>query len=251
MRIRTRMLLRDMLKAKGRVLATLILIMIGVNSYMGFAQSADNLESSYDTIYDDLNMCDANIYTEPMDPGDIDILLNTTFSDPDLNEVVDALDSAVIEPRLVMEGKADIGGSSNAKAIVMGIPGDRHPKVNDILVEKGEYFSSSNSSELLVERAFAGYNGLELGDEVHLMIGTYSGIIHLNMTIDGLVVSPEYLLSIGNPEFMFPIRGSMGTFYLSLEYLQYITGMGPMVNCFSVLFDGELPPAHADRRSDP
>ena len=94
-----------------------------------------------------------------------------------------------------------------------------------IEVLSGKLFDGSDPEGAVIERSLARYHGFALGDRIQVTVGrkTYDS------RIDGIVSSPEYLVTTANPEFLVPERGSFGVVFSGIDRVSDVLGF-TMVN---------------------
>ncbi|MCG3218891.1 MAG: FtsX-like permease family protein, partial [Candidatus Heimdallarchaeota archaeon] len=217
MTILNRKLLRELKTSKLRSSLIIIALGLSIAIYAGFMLGYKNIEASFDlseeeTNYEDFRVSFSN-YTA---------IANITS--PEITTVIDNIaeyDYRIWQPSaLKVEGEA-----TEFTAYIHGVPGDRRPIVNDVYMQKGEYFTSDNATEVLVETHFAKAQDLDLGDTIEI----FSGEGFVEYTIVGIIWSPEYTY-VTNRLTMLPDWENLGAVWMPIKQTQALFGFGDVFN---------------------
>ena len=216
MRVLARKVLRDVGANRRQAVLIVLIIAFGVGIYASMAQSASDLHASYDATYARLDYMDLDVLTMPV-PG----------------EVVEALPSQLpgttaAEGRWLEECSLRVE-DGRASGLLIGLNASRRPRVNDVKVTSGTYLRGEGQ-RVLVEKHFADFHGIGPGDAVSVRAANST----LELEVDGVVMSPEYLWVVGDPEQLFPMEGTFGVLFVPLGTLQDLVGAPGMVNDVSL-----------------
>jgi putative ABC transport system permease protein len=182
MRTLTRKTWRDIKVRKGQFIALVVLVALGITSYVGFVSSYRNLEASADAAVDRLLLADFTTHVVSA-PADV------------VAQVRALPGVAAAEGRLVIDTGLDLG-DSRSTARLIGIPSDRRPQVNDLLVEDGDYLQPGAAGTGLLHSGFARDTGTSVGD--HLAFWADGG--RREVEIVGTATSAEYVFAVRDKE---------------------------------------------------
>jgi putative ABC transport system permease protein len=214
-------LFRDVKASKWQFTALTLLVVIGLIFFVGLGSSFQNLWTSINEPYQKLNFADFTI------------------------KVYSAPSSVVEEIRLMNGVKAGVGRINEEVPLVLTVrdsefltgriitlPRDMRPAVNDIQVMEGSYFSSNGTDEVLVEKFFADYQGLKVGDKLRLK----SSSIQYEYAVRGIVVSPEYLWPAKNVKDHMPtVLRTWGVLFLPEDEARRVLDLGDQINEVAIL----------------
>ena len=188
---------RDFRRSRWQIIAVFVTITLGVLMFGASFDSYRNLEASYTGTYDRLNFADMTV----------------TGADQGFAETAGAIPGVdVAEQRT----EADIPfsvGDSNFIGRAVTMPADAQPNVNQVDVTAGNYLSPTDPSGVLVETHMAVEYGLGIGD--HFRIATAAG--WTEVTVRGIVVSPEYLWPTRSRQEFFSPPGTFGVAFVSAD----------------------------------
>ncbi|MCK4776830.1 MAG: FtsX-like permease family protein [Actinomycetia bacterium] len=207
---------RDIKARKAQFGALIILVALGISSYVSFLSGYRNLEASNRLAIEKLKFVD--FYT-------------TVISAP--KNVVDKVriipGVKAVEGRLIINTGLYISDEEQASAKVVGIPTNRRMEVNDILIEDGVYLKGKSKDTCLLEKHYADARNLKPGDTQKLLIG---GKKH-EITIAGIFTSPEYFLAIDVKGGM-PSPGNFAVFFMAQNEVERLFQKSSSYNEISV-----------------
>ena len=119
--------------------------------------------------------------------------------------------------------------SEPASGIAVSLPDHREPAVNRTYIRKGRLPEPGRTNEVAVVETFATAHGFEPGDHFEAIL---NGAKH-DLSIVGIVLSPEYIYSIG-PGDMVPDQKRFGVFFMSFKSLAGLFDMEGSFNDLSV-----------------
>ena len=215
--------LRDIKEVKWRSVASIFIVMLGVISYSGVTIARDTVVFTLESIYSETNFAD--------------LMLELDFGDESIIKHAENLYNVKeVEGRLVIDGAISLDERSIVAKLV-GIKADDRPKVNDVIVLKGRYLDVNDPFGVLIEEKLASVYGYDVWDTIEVVI---MGGKH-EFRVIGIVASPEYLAVTASPQFIIPLKGSMGVLFVPLETLQRITGNEGRLNNIALTFVDDSP----------
>ncbi|MFX1558594.1 MAG: ABC transporter permease [Promethearchaeota archaeon] len=103
------------------------------------------------------------------------------------------------------------------------------PKIYDYKIQKGENFDKNDNISVVIDATFAEKNDLNIGDEIEV-----DGLNGAELRILGTCNAPEFVEMTSNPEYLFPIEGSMAVVFLAKDSLKnYISQYFSAINTTS------------------
>ena len=196
--------LRRELWANGwLLLAILCIIVVGVACFVSMGSSYNNLTEAKARYYRQCRMADFSIELKKV-------------PEADLRPVAELPGVAEIRPRIQFFSTVDLDAVSEPlNALVLSMP-DRHERVlNDVVVQRGGYFTERRENEVIVNDAFAEANNLAPGDWVRLVLNNRSQELY----IVGTAISSEFVYMLA-PGTIVPDPEHFGVFFLKQSYAE-------------------------------
>lgn len=216
-------LFRDIRQNKGRSFSIVFIIMIASGLYGGLLLTSINALDTFANLEDETHLESVRYSL-----NDFINVENLTLDSFDGIEYWDTRIASITNLRLEENAKISY------TAPIFGVNPDSRPKVNDFVIEDGEYFTGDN--QILITTQFFQGNELAMGDEV--WIETPAG--KEKMTIQAEIVSPEYLYNV-NPVSGLPEMSGLAASWLSLDTVQNMFDLDEnFVNEVLVRFDQDL-----------
>ena len=212
---------RDLWHTRGQSIALISLVALGVISFVGMIAAFRNLDASYNYTYDSLEFADVTFYVQ-------DAPEHLTAQVAEMAGVAAAAGRLEIDTGLELPDDARYYAGETIRARLVGIDGQT-PGVNDLLLLDGQYPASEMQS-MLLETHFAENYGYGPGDVLEPRINGKKK----EMTITGVVVSPEYLLVTPSRQNVLPQPRSFAVMFVPLHELQRLAGTGRMINSVAV-----------------
>lgn len=210
---------RDIFASGWQFLAVAVVIALGVAIFIGTYGSYQNLRSSYDRTYEELDMGD--------------LWFEFASAPADVGETVEGIEGvAAAEARLVRELPMEVPDTDEERVLgrFVALPSDRRPSVNDVKVTEGAYFSAaSGQPEALLEKSFADYHDLGPGDRLQALTADGGATEFTEFTVAGVAASPEYLWVSKSEQELFTLPSTFGVVFVPGEQLAALTG-DPEVN---------------------
>ncbi|MFX0060108.1 MAG: ABC transporter permease, partial [Candidatus Heimdallarchaeota archaeon] len=89
------------------------------------------------------------------------------------------------------------------------------PEVYSYNIQLGENFDKDENTTAVIDNLFAEKNSIDVGDEIEI-----DGLNNAEIDILGTCNAPEFVLMTSNPEYLFPIEGSMAVIFLAKNTLK-------------------------------
>ncbi len=210
---------RDLRASWAQSLALVVIVALGVASFVALTGAYRDLGSSYQRTYDTLHFAD--------------VTLRVRAAPATAAEDIAALEGvAAVTPRLVIDTGYLLPDDTPIRARLIGIDPHSQPAVNQVHVLEGDFLSPDDPTGVLVESHFAKAYDLHPGDDVTpLVMGQKR-----HFTVRGVVASPEYLIVSPSRQEVMPSARTFGVFFLSLDELQTLTRAEGQVNEFCLRF---------------
>ena len=210
--------LRDIRRSRWQFLAVCIATALGVAIFIGSYGSFQNLRGSYNRTYERLYMADDWFQIEDAPQSVVD-------------EVKALPGVAAAEGRLISDQPVVFPDQDTPRILtrLVSVPwtpsSPERPTVNDVSVVEGSYIQ--DDSQILLEQAFAKFNHVGIGDTVQVLS---PGGQTVDLTVAGLVVSPEYLFAARDEQDMFTPPSQFGVAFLPYTQLAALLGRTGRVN---------------------
>ncbi len=197
MKTRDRMVIRDIWHLRGQLVATALVVMCGVASFVSMRCTYDSLRIAQAEYYQSYRF--ANVFAQLKRAP-----LSLTRRIAEIEGV------AGVRARVVMGVTLDVPGLDEpASGRLVAVPERRTPMINDVHLTRGRYVEPERPDEVIASKAFATANDLELGDTLGAVInGRWQ-----KLTIVGIGLSPEYIYEAGGGT-IFPDNRRFGVLWM-------------------------------------
>jgi len=91
----------------------------------------------------------------------------------------------------------------------------KNPEVYDYDISEGEEIDKNDNISAVIDDVYANKNDIEIGDKIEI-----DGLNDAKLRILGTCNAPEFVFMTSNPEYLFPVEGSMGVIFLSKDTLK-------------------------------
>jgi putative ABC transport system permease protein len=191
------MIVRDMWHLRGQLIATALVVMCGVASFVSMRCTYDSLRIAQAEYYQSYRF--ANVFAQLKRAP-----LSLTRQIAEMEGV------AGVRARVVMGVTLDVPGLDEpASGRLVAVPERRAPMINDLYLTRGRYVDPKRPDEVIASKAFATANNLELGDTLGAVInGRWQ-----QLTIVGIGLSPEYIYEAGGGT-IFPDNRRFGVLWM-------------------------------------
>lgn len=217
---------RDIKERKAQFIALIILVAMGITSYVTFGTSSSNLSASVEEANEELKLADFQTKFVLGAPKDI------------LGEIEDIDGVRTVQGRLIIDTALDLGKDKKAHARIIGVPAGTHPKVNDIMVLEGDYLRKGAKDECLVSNRFSEDADKKVGDTLTIRMDGEKK----RLKITGIATNPEYFWAIRKKgEILGP--GEFAVMFMEQSQVEKLFNLPPSYNDISVLLSKD-----ADRK---
>jgi putative ABC transport system permease protein len=211
-------LFRDLTKMWLQVLAIALVLACGVATIIIAVGAYRSLDETKNTLYQRYQFADLFAYV--------------VRAPKSLEKQIARIDGVrAVQTRIVKPALLDISGMDEpASGMVVSIPDRNEPLVNRLHMREGRMPIAGSNIEIALLESFAKAHGFKLGDSLTVIIDGAKR----DMRIVGIVLSPEYIYTIG-PGDMVPDDRRFGILFLSQKTLSGIFDMGNAFNDLNVL----------------
>ncbi len=210
-RLLRRKLLRDLWQIRWRALAVVLTAASGVGIYAGVGMAIQTGVHTRDVLLDRMRFADIEVQFLPEDVANL----------PDLTRVPGV---RAVERRLVLPGTVLLGGSRRIDGVIVFLE-TLAPSIDALELVAGHPLRPGDFQSAIIERSLATFHALRLGDRIRVRVGEKV----YESRIDGVAISPEYLITTANPAYLVPEKGSLGVVFTTLARVSDALGF-TMVN---------------------
>ena len=205
MTVLDRKLRREVRSALLRLLAIASIIAVGVACYVEMGSCYTNLLDARQRYYAQCRMADFSIDLKKAPLAELDAVA-------DLPEVLE------LRPRIQFFATVDLPRASRLlNGQVLSLPDERTPVVNDVVLQRGSYFTAQRSNEVIVNDAFARHHAIRPGQWIHLILNDR----RQEVFVVGTAISSEFVYLVG-PGSLTPDPEHFGVFYLKRSYAEEV-----------------------------
>lgn len=219
MRILAKKTFRDLLQLNWRAAGIALIMAIGVCFYAGGFMARDSIYNTRDSYYDELNLAHLDIYFDALEEHELPAfdIAGLTFT-----------------KRFCRKTSIDMNGREPSALIVIHQHETGPRTINNLEIVEGGWLQPEDHEGILLEKGFAEAHGFKVGDRIALR----SVIAPQEVIIRGIVISPEYMIPMGNNYQFVPVKGALGVAFATFDYLIDIFGY-PMYNNFCFFYQDE------------
>ncbi len=216
------LVIRDIMARKFQFGALMVIVALGITIYVCLAVAFANIRSSYDRTYRETHFADFTVKVGEAPDSVVD-------------EVRGLPNARWAEGRQVIDTGLLLSEGRLIQARLIGVPSDRRPTVNDVVLESGRYFQAGDRDAVLPVRSFTDFHELEDGDAIQVYT---PGGLHA-LTIVGSVSSAEYLILAASTQDFLASPRRFGVFFVPEEELETLFGREGQINEVSVVVERE------------
>lgn len=197
-----RKLVRDLWEMRSQALAIALVVAAGVAMYVTYLSNFDSLRRTVDTYYERQRLAD--------------VFASLKRAPERLTARLAAIDGVeVVDTRVMVSVTLDVAGMEEpAAGLIVSIPAEGRPPLNDVFLRQGSWPDPSRPDEILASEAFCTAHGFAPGATVAAIINGRRRILR----IVGIALSPEYVYSIPPGE-MIPDDRRYGVFWMQRQAL--------------------------------
>ena len=203
MSVLDRKLRRDV-KASGMLLLAITsIVAVGVACYVSMGSAYNNLTEAKRRYYRQCRMADFSIELKKVPLAELD-------------PVAKLAGVSEIRPRIQFYATVNLDDVSEPlNGMVLSLPDRREPIINDIVLQRGSYFTDRRQNEVIVNEAFAEYHKLKPGQWIEVVLNNRLQ----ELFIVGTAISSEFVYLLG-PGAIVPDPQHFGVFYLKHGYAE-------------------------------
>ncbi len=218
-----RKLFRDVLHYKGQFLALALLVTLGVALFCSLYLAYLNLQTSAENSFERLNAAHLTAYFAS---GPEALVAQAR----QIEGVRMAAGRVVEDVALDLEGVEE-----RITARLISLPGPGEDPVNDVYLVRGRLLEGDGEHRrgVLLSSDFAKAHGLEPGDRIYPIVNG----IRQELTVQGLVISPEYLFPAPDTGQLFGGAQTFGVLFVTRETMAEIMGTGGRINEITLLLE--------------
>jgi len=197
-----RKLLRDLWHMRSQALAVAMVMAAGVAMYVAYLSNFDSLQRTLTAYYDNQRFAD--------------VFVSLKRAPERLTTRIRAIEGVEIaDTRVVVGVTLDVPGMDEpAAGLLVSVPVDARPALNDVFLRSGRWPEAGRSEEVIASEAFCIEHGFEPGAEVAAIINGR----RRQLRIVGIALSPEYIYS-SPPGEMLPDDRRYGVFWMERRAL--------------------------------
>ena len=198
-----RKLLREIRGHAGMLLAVTSIIAVGVACLVTLGSSYLNLSEAKSLYYSECQMADFSVELKKVPLSE-------------LTEIERQPEIASIRPRIHQLVAVDLEGESEPlNGLVLSVPDKRRPMIDDIVIQKGSYFTDRRDNEVIVNEAFAKYHRIVPGQWIRLILNNQQQ----ELFVIGTAISCEFVYMLGGGSIT-PDPKRFGVFYLKQSFAE-------------------------------
>lgn len=224
-----RKLLREIRSSWGLLLAITSVMAVGVMCFIYTRSAYNNLSLARWKYYAECRMADfwVDVKKAPL---------------AELAAIAELPGVTAVRPRIQFYATVDLERvPAPLNALVLSLPDERAPVINDILLRRGGYFTDRRDNEVIVNDAFARRHHVHPGEWIHLILNNR----RQELFVVGTAISCEFVYLVG-PGAITPDPEHFGVFYLKRRYAEEIFDFDGAANQLV----GTLAPGVEDRPED-
>ena len=196
--------LRELRSRRGQFAAVIVTTLLGVALFGASYDAYRNLVDSYDAMFQRTHFADLTVAG-----GDLQGYVAQARATPGVDSIV---------TRTVTESYARVGDHRFIVRMV-GMPSDRQPAINRVIVLRGRYLDPARTTGVLLDQHLADYYHLGPGDS--LRVRTPFGWTALPVV--GVAASPEYLWPARSRQDVLTLPQDFGVIYVPQAPLQLLS----------------------------
>ena len=203
-RVLTRKLGRDLRTRKGSLAALLAIVVIGVGCFVGMASVYRDLEGSRRQYYTRYRLADFWIDLKRAPQWTVGQVAEI----PNVRRARGRVHMAVrIQPN---------GWREPLPGTAISMPSDRRPRLNDLRLRTGTWFSGPEAREVILNHSFAEAHGIRPGRRIHVLL---LDKLH-ELLVVGTAMSPEFVYLMPADGGLAPDPARFGVMYMPERFLQ-------------------------------
>ncbi len=208
-----RKLLRDIRQSWRMLLAVSSIIAVGIGCFVGMMSASGNLKAAKENYYSTCRLADFWIDIKKAPVEEVRRLAMI----PGVSEIRDRIQFRVV---------LDLPGSIKpVGAMVISLPDISEPVINNIIIQKGTYFTQGRINEVIISEKFASARGIEPGDKIHAVLNNQLK----ELIVVGTAISAEFVY-MSSPGSMVDEPGTYGLMYIKRSFAEDSFGFNNACN---------------------
>jgi len=208
-----RKLFRDIRYSWPMLLAVSAIIAVGIGCFVGMMSAAQNLEYARSSYYSTCRLADFWIDLKKAPTQEVRRLARL----PGISEIRDRIQFRVV---------LDLPGSRKPiGAMVLSLPDQKAPVINNIILRKGTYFTHGRANEVIVSEKFAEARNIEPGDIITAVLNNQ----RKELVVTGTAISAEFVY-MASPGSMVDEPGSYGLLFIKRSFAEDTFGFNSASN---------------------
>jgi len=221
-----RKLRRDLYRAKGLLAAIIMILGLGVSSYVANLSLYFNLELSRRSYYAECRMADFWIEIEKLPRSEVERLRQV--------QGVGDLHSRIVFPVTV-----DLNSVSRPlSGRIVSMPPNPKPVINNLVLKSGGYFTEGRKNEVIISHGFAESRNIRPGDRIHVLLNDRQQ----QLVVVGTAISSEFVFARA-PGTMIPDKTSFVILYVKEQFAEEASNFDGATNQLV----GQLTTQHRDK----
>ena len=198
-------LARDLYRSKGLLMAIISIISVGVMCYVSMQSAYRNLKDAKARYYRQCRMADFWIDVKKAPLAELDAVANIAGV-------------SELRSRIQFSAIVDLPGVRQPlNSLVISLPGQPEPVLNNIVIRQGDYFTDRRLNEVIVNDSFARAHGIYPGQYVHLLLNNR----RQELFVVGTGISSEFTYLLG-PGALVPDPEHFGVFYVKRRFAEEV-----------------------------
>lgn len=213
MGILDRKLRRDLIKSWAMLIAVSAIIAVGIGCFIGMLAASRNLQVARTDYYSTCRLADFWI---DLKKGPVQEVARLAMV-PGVSEIRDR-----IQFRVVLDLPDSI---KPVGAMVISLPDESAPVINNIILRKGTYFTRGRANEVIVSEKFAKARRIEPGDTITAVLNNQ----RKKLIVTGTAISAEFVY-LSSPGSMVDEPGTYGLLYIKRSFAEDTFGFSSACN---------------------
>ena len=204
---------RDIILHKYQFFSIVTVVLLGIALFAASHDSYKNLRLSYYATHKILHFADLTFGP-------------SQFNDKQLNQVIKLRDVAGATGRINVDIPIKLSTKKKILGRAISYPIKNQPAVNKLSIFKGSYFKPKIKYQVLVEKHFAQFHHLGIGDKIEILLhsSTNPQPKWRKFTVTGIVISPEYIWVTRSRQDVMPSPDNFGVLFVPQSILQKSLG---------------------------
>ncbi|MEW6378000.1 MAG: ABC transporter permease [bacterium] len=202
-------IVKDFWRIKYRTMAIILTIAISVAIHTGTHTSLQSINETCARLYREMHLSDLQFNFIPATEDELPCRPHERIAGIER-----------LEKRLILPGSIEAKNDELIATLLVVLDEEKEPQVNSLKIMKGSYFQGKDCHCVLLDYTFARERGYKVGDKITLGVqGFFS-----ELTVSGLVVNAEHLLTAANPDYYMPVKNSLGIAYIPMGMIKELFG---------------------------